>query len=316
MNKRYRFRNPQSLTLMCSTLFAASIILASTHYLHVSIRADDPFAGVHSVIWVVFISLGLLVFGLGIWLFFDWLNGGLILSENEIASVNMLGRIRARIPYDKVTQFLPPKEYPSERMSYTVVGDGKRISIPELTPHFYALRTEILERVNGKGKERNSVARPETVLASYRVHSPWQMVVFAALTFGIICLVLMSLWIDHVSAQGRPAMFLNLAWPVGMFVGFLGSAIRQYKHERLVLYEDRIERISSNGELTVVMPFDQIRSFKKSKLWESYDLESAEDRISLPTGSPAMKPLRKLLKSQVPALNPFDAPTLIDSVNF
>lgn len=290
MDKRYRFRK-SSLTSGIVTLLAMipQILVMAHKYI-------GPSHGVlSSVMLVLQVVILFAVIAAGTSLVLMRLNCGVVLDENGIAEINAWGRITTSIPYRLITHLRPPRDIVRESPKYVVEGDGKKIEIPEETPKILSLRAEIVARSNGQVWSDGPVPGADQIIGVYRMRSIWPEAIGLGLFTAVLAIATAGVLLNtHTTAQliSELAGLCAIIVPVS---SILYLDVGRIWREKLVIYQDRVERVISGGHVTVRMPISDIRYFDVQRDGDGYVIESSGDRIILPKKSPALEPLRQIL---------------------
>ena len=291
VNERYRYRLPNLL----HATFVSGILAVTTGWWLSGWLDGAPF----SARWFAFVLFPSSLFVvLGTYSLLAWLNDGLILSDNEVLKVGFLGTITRRIPYGTIKLIRPPTNTSEDFVMYTLDAGTRKLKIPEQALAFRDLRSKILAQVHGEEPNFNRAAKSDKLVGSYPV--PCLSAVSALQIFNNVawCGLMVLTHYVRQAHRWRAWQTWQFGW-LALFAFALATTLwtvgRRFRKERLLLYEDRIERIAPNGEVTSSIPFKDVVFLDAVHRSGYYGLESADDRISIPKKSPVVGLVNELL---------------------
>ena len=236
--------------------------------------------------------------GLVICLALSWINSGILLDETGIVEVNFLGRCKKRILYKDFTGVELPSEDGGAYITYTITATlNRKMRIPEQMPEFLEVWSEIALRI-----------KPSNQVVSKPISSTKELGRFRTRQFGylkqmtvpvVYGLLMTSIPFRHM----RTPEDTQTAWSaVGLWAVFVvviaSMPLRKYLNERLIVYEDRLERIAPNGKVTACIRFDAVRYFDRQPWSQYFVLESATNHLFVHRKSGAVHLLEEQLETQ------------------
>ncbi|MDR3689214.1 MAG: hypothetical protein P4L46_07540 [Fimbriimonas sp.] len=216
------------------------------------------------------------------------MNEGVVLDEDGIAHIGILGLVTKRISYRDIHAIEPTAPtYDSKGITgLTIRSEKKKIKIKEMVSHYRCLRTDLRERVLRTGYVARET-EPSRVVGQFGLGNRWAVAFSSLLWVLLLCFgVDSSIRTNHgITNFGA---FIAIVYWISISVFMIQVINLPMLRHRLIVYEDRVERYFRSSEPTAVVRFDEVTSFERPLYAPFYWLCSDDDAIAIPYRSPAV----------------------------
>ncbi len=235
------------------------------------------------------ISVFLIVLGIAI-----GRNEGLILADDGLYRINWLGTEKKLAPYADIDRVEAQIERGSIATHYRVVVGSRNVFIPETTKGVFRLVSELRRRIGQGQRDLDDASRSRRPLFSENSAQSMSYIK-ASLFLSVIVLVPGTNTFPQADEPGRIMHYLLI---IGLGLWFLVVAIRSLFVEKVIIYSDRVERISPQGQLSARIWLDENCSLDFHNWTNTVRLESRDDRITMPNKLSALPVIKKMVEEQ------------------